>query len=406
MSRPVMRLVILACLAQPIIAFGSYGLMIAAERSGLSIFRNLERSLVFVDVPAYFRHADNAFAGQIPYRDDPIEYPILALPFVFLPRLIARTQGRFVIVFAIEMLAFSAALTAIVAGRISKTDPDRAVARRLAWFTAYFACLSPFVIGRYDVVPAFLAFAGAVAWFSSRSIAGGILSAVGTLTKVFPGVVAVTGIIGDLITSRPRRWKGGVAFGLTMIVGISAWFMIGGRGVVDSLRYHSERGIEVGSLASGFLWIVGRASGDSMRIVHDHESLNLVSSLSGRVAGWAILFQAVAMISTAGALALRKGRDPLRSSGAMLLAFVLFGKVLSPQYLIWVMPFVATISGPAGRLARPLFLVAAILTLVLYPWGAGGLRNLEGWAFVALNGRNLALLGTFATLTVLPSDES
>ncbi len=399
------RALLLATIAQAAIAIGSYGLMLLAERSGFAIFGNLERGLVFVDVPAYFEHANRAFAGLMPYRDDPIEYPILALPFIFAPRIVARTQAGFVIVFAIEMLAFSTVLNWVVAARIVRAEGAKRVPRRLAWLTGFFACVSPFVIGRYDMVPTFLAFASACAWFSARPTLGGWLAAVGALSKVFPGAVAIAGVVSDLSAGTRKQWRGGLTFAATMAIGVAIWLAIGGRGVLASLRYHSERGIEVGSLASGVLWILGRSSGETMRVIQDHSSLNLVTSLAAKVAESAILVQPAAMIVTVGMLWLRKGRDPLRGAGALVLAFILFGKVLSPQYLIWAMPFVVATGGSAGRWARPSFLVASVLTLILYPWGTGGLRGLEDWAFVALNLRNVALLATFLALVTRPSGE-
>ena len=42
---------------------------------------------------------------------------------------------------------------------------------RLAWMTAFWLPLAPFVVGRFDVVPAALAFASAVAWSEGRNAA-------------------------------------------------------------------------------------------------------------------------------------------------------------------------------------------------------------------------------------------
>jgi hypothetical protein len=100
------------------------------------------------------------------------------------------------------------------------------------------------------------------------------------------------------------------------------------------------------------------------------------------------------------------GRDPIRFSAAAILAFVIGGKVLSPQYLIWLVPFATAIGGRAGRVARPLFLVACLLTGLLYPWATGSLRSLQTWAFLVLNIRNVALLGVWVIWLRIPSDES
>ena len=434
MNRRSLAIVTGVALAQALIAVGSYGLMLVAERSGLGVFRTLERSLVFVDVPLYYTHANRTFAGQIPYRDDPIEYPIGALPFLYAPRLLAKTQSGFVVLFAAQMLAWNAALVAAVAARVAKTEGESSIPRRLAWLTAFFACVAPFVIGRYDAVPAFLGFVAACAWFGGLPGVGGGLAAVGALAKVVPGAVAMIGFLAEGVhwfrpgwiagwphpertvaaAPNPRSgrdrpilfiWTGTFFFIQVLAVGALAWIAIGREGVRDSLRYHSGRGIEIGSVASGLLWLDARVTGQSVAIVHDHDSLNLVTPRAATWSRFAILGQ-VGLMAAVGLLFLHgRGRDPLRFAGAAVLAFAIGGKVLSPQYLIWIMPFVAAIGGPAGRWARPLFLAASILTMILYPWGAGGLRGLEDWAFVTLNLRNSALLATFASLIALPSRE-
>ena len=51
-----------------------------------------------------------------------------------------------------------------------------------------------------------------------------------------------------------------------------------------------------------------------------------------------------------------RGSDQLQYALAALVGFVITGKVLSPQYLIWLTPFVAVLGGKVGASARPLFL--------------------------------------------------
>ena len=62
----------------------------------------------------------------------------------------------------------------------------REVPARLAWYTLFFAALYPVVGSRYDLAPAAVALAGALTWFGGRPVAGGLLTAAGTLLKVFP----------------------------------------------------------------------------------------------------------------------------------------------------------------------------------------------------------------------------
>jgi hypothetical protein len=58
----------------------------------------------------------------------------------------------------------------------------------------------------------------------------------------------------------------------------------------------------------------------------------------------------------------------LRGSAAAVAAFMAFGKVLSPQFLIWLIPLVPLVRGRRGVAAGGLFLLAMILTQLWFPY--------------------------------------
>jgi len=79
---------------------------------------------------------------------------------------------------------------------------------------------------------------------------------------------------------------------------------------------------------------------------------------------------------------------------ATILVFMLGYRVLSPQYMVWLLPF-------AALLPRSKVLVvgmACILTIYVYPFGAQGLIDLQTFPILVLALRNLMLFGLFAWL--------
>jgi hypothetical protein len=90
-----------------------------------------------------------------------------------------------------------------------------------------------------------------------------------------------------------------------------------------------------------------------------------------------------------------KPADTIRLSAAALLAYVIAGKVLSPQYLVWLIPFVAA-SGSAS--AHTVFLNCRVLTTAIYPWNFLGLVTFRLMPEAILLARNLGLVWLFTIL--------
>ena len=107
----------------------------------------------------------------------------------------------------------------------------------------------------------------------------------------------------------------------------------------------------------------------------------------------ALPIQVAALVAVAVHSAHARIAEPLRDATAALVAFIAFGKVLSPQYLIWLLRFVAALPEQYGRRARVLVLACCALTTLLYPWWLGRLVRQNSDAVLALNLRNTLLVG-------------
>ena len=99
---------------------------------------------------------------------------------------------------------------------------------------------------------------------------------------------------------------------------------------------------------------------------------------------------------------LRRGmREGVRYSGAAVLAFIVTSKVFSPQYLIWLMPYVAVLEEPISRWGRWIF-AAGCAAALLAPASLNHLPWTSPWIILAFNVKNAIFLWLLALLTFGP----
>ena len=81
----------------------------------------------------------------------------------------------------------------------------------------------------------------------------------------------------------------------------------------------------------------------------------------------------------------------------LIAAVVAFGKVLSPQFLIWLLPLVPLVAGDLGLAACGVFAASLIVTQLWFPYRYWHVVDLgaSGWLVLV---RDLLLVGLFAVL--------
>jgi hypothetical protein len=316
----------------------------------------------------------------VPYRDFPVEYPILALPFFVLPKLVAGGYSAYKLAFALEMLVANAIAVTLLLYRLPS-------ASRLLWYTGAFAAFCPLLLTRFDLLVMAWAFAALVAWQSGRPFLGGFLAGSGAMLKIVPGLAALG--MGDREKLRPTL----AGLSLALVSGLALWLGLGGEGVLRSFLYHAERGLEVESTYGGLAGLAALHWDLPHSWAYLHKSVEIQTPWSAGMSRLATLLQPLALCMVAWRAYRGGPDDSLRFVAAGILGFVIFGKVLSPQYLIWLLPFVAALSGRRGAVSRGLFLAASLMTSFLYPHHFSWFAEFRPEAFVILNLRNLLLLG-------------
>lgn len=348
---------------------------------------------IYGDVDLYSSYASRAIGGEIPYRDYTVEYPIGAFPLFLLPKLIARSDSAYRFLFGFEMFLCNVAAVLLVARQVRRAQGPVLVPARLGWYTLAFTSLCPLLVGRFDLAPTVVAFAASCAWASGRRGLGGSLAGVGALTKVFPGFSMAPFLIREIYDPGPHHARGSAGFLLTVLALFSIWLMIGRDGLASSFYVHGRRGFEIESVSAGLALALSKLAKINILIIDNFGSSNLYFEHYEIVLSIIPGIQFGALFLVAWVYLTRGRGDEFRYAAAALFAFLITGKVLSPQYLIWLLPFVAVLDGRAGAMVRPAFLISCVLTRLIYP-GPGflGLLSCRGWAIALLNGRNALLI--------------
>jgi len=345
---------------------------------------------------AIYRNAGEAILrGEIPYRDFFIEYPPGSLPTFVPPALLTSDKMGYISLFSSEMaLALVAALllTALAARRI-----DGAWILPAATFTAAAIMLYPVAVTRYDAVVA-LSLATAVL---CATLGGRYLS----LAYASLGLGAAAKLVPALATLPLATFRRGAARGYAVFLGVLALFfvpalLLAGSGFLVSFAYHANRGLQAESLAASILMKLGWVN----EVVFQYgafevrgRGVELASSLSLPVTGALLLVTAFFTYREH-----RRGRFGVqafpRHAAALILAFMLGSKVLSPQYVIWLLPLV-----PLGGIGvSAVFIAACWATTQVFPIHYGDLVNLRSPGPDLLLVRNLLLVLLWGLLLFLP----
>lgn len=387
-------------------AMGWVGAVLSCVLLAVSFYvlqRWLERGHIS-DVPLYRHYARLIRAGGVPYRDFAYLYPPASLPAVLLP---AYLPWSYPTAFAVLMGVCAAACVVVAATGLRAVGASgvRTVGALL------LIGVSPLVLGslfdtRFDLWPTLLALAAIVALLRERSLLTGGLIGLGFAAKLWPGVLLPLAVVYLW-----RRSSRGAAIRTVaaFVVVVAACFLpfafLAPRGLEESLRFQLERPLQVESLAAAVL-MAARHWGLTATLVtvngsrHTGQFLKGADTVLAANLSTVLEVAAVAGIWIAFASRRRIGQDDLlAAAAATLAALVAFDKVLSPQYLIWLVPFVALVRGRPGMAAGALLLVTLGLTQTWFPWHYLRLAfdHTAPWLWFLLV-RDLALVGLAVVL--------
>jgi hypothetical protein len=328
-----------------------------------------------VDTPVYQRYGNEIAHGHVPYRDFDLEYPPGALPMFALPGLVSHgghdqdVRPGFRRTF--ETLMWMCGALALIAMALTL----RVIGGAL-WSPLLFAALAPLALGtvilsRFDLWPALLAVGGITALVYARFRLGHVLLGIGAAAKFYPGVLLPLAVAYTWKTRGRREALVCLALAVAVFVLVFLPFVaLAPGGVWHSVSVQLGRPLQVESLGAALLLVAHNVFGFSLAGETSHGSQNVAGGAAHVLGVLTTLLQAGVLIWIWWSFA----RGPatavslVRASAAAVCAFVAFGKVLSPQFLIWLIPVVPLVRGRRGLWASGLLLAALVLTQVWFPF--------------------------------------
>ncbi len=233
-------------------------------------------------------------------------------------------------------------------------------------WAAFYVAVSPLLVGalivsRFDLWPALLATVAVILLAHDRHGWGWGFLGAAAATKLWPLVFVPVA----LVWSVRRGGRAAPLVGAALFSAVVLPFaVLSPGGVWSSVQGQFSRPMQVESLGAAFL-----KAYDSPNIVDSHGSQN--------IAGHHVLTAGIGVVQVAVLLALWAAFawGPLTATrftqytAASVCAFVAFGKVLSPQFLIWLVPLVPLVRGRRGFAAVGVLTAALVLTQTWFPRG-------------------------------------
>lgn len=358
------------------------------------------------DTVVYRQYGERIASGDVPYRDFGVEYPPGALVPLVLPALVSSTQARYDDAFEALMLVALAVACALIVISLEalRASPGRVIFSVGSFLTGV-VFLGPFALTRFDFYAAAITLAAVAAIVHRRTVLGPVLLGLSIATKIYPAVILPLLVI--------RTWKRdgrsaalrgtGLALGTVGVIYLP-FALQAPDGVIRSVWRQVGRPLQIESLASSVLLALHHAAGMPLGWASGSGSQNLTGPVStvasglttiAGVAALALVWARFARVDTGS------GARFVQYAAAATVAFVAFGKVLSPQFLVWLLAIVVLVPGVRGAIATILLLVACLLTRAWFPHSYWDLvKQFDPTASWLVLARDLLLVAVFAVLVV------
>lgn len=329
--------------------------------------------------------------GEIPYRDFALEYPPLAAVVFWVAGVMPgaySTAFSFLMLIALVLTVIPATLTA---RELGLSPPRQMVAGGVV-------ALCPILLGglvesRFDLVLVAL-----IAWMvwavvTDRMTTAWVLLALAVLVKVVPlafiPVLVIVHVRRHGVPNAVRSALMGLGVLAVVIIPLA---IAAPSGLWSSIAYHLDRPLQLEATGAAYLMSMRLLAGVPLAVQTSFGSQGLGGSAPDLIALISTVLLVVLIVAIAFTVLRLIASEPPRADSAIFvaavaattLALLVAGKVLSPQFLVWILPGVLLIRGRMGWSAAGVGVLALLATQAYFPR--------RYWELVALQQSEMALL--------------
>lgn len=365
---------------------------------GFEVFITIRNfSVQLGDLQVYYTVSKNIIVnGLLPYRDFPLEYPPLAIIPTIIPQLlclIGATQFEgFVVFFALQnlLMGWCMGRVVLITANVFLKAPRAVEVSQMYWLL--WGISLPIFLFRYDGFVALSTILFIYFIVTASPAVSGVWLAVGILVKIYPIVFFLPVMIYCVVNKQFRDLLLFLSgFSAVFVLGLGTTYLLVGNDLVTFLKYHQLRGIQIESVLGGFLLLWYKILDLPLNTVSNFGAIHLVTSRTQsllRIVSWGFPLSYLLLSGSIYRFFCKQNKVSfellLSALGAVLMLFLVFNKVLSPQYLIWLLPIVPFL--------RPkilyCFAVAFMITIFIYPGSYHRLVEMKFLWVVLLNVRN------------------
>ena len=323
----------------------------------------------FSDANGYWKRAHEIGFDYLPYKDFLWEYPpFAAVPLIFIP-LTARSLAAWDCAFV--AMTITVEYTAYLLMRRARPEVMSQVSNYWRLTVVPMGAIAWF---RLDFIPMLCAAIGVIAIASNRRYVAAAF--IGFGTKLWPLVFGIGMVL-------QRRWRDAIELGLWSIALLVGWYAFSAEGFKTFIDFRQGFGFQVESIPGSLLLLDGR------------ERLFRFGAVVVSDEGWGwvqvllqVIFFATPLLSIA--FAWRRQVNLVALLGAITCVMLLSTRLLSPQFLVWLAPFIVWLWPQVRRpgLIYGVAVWATLVTIQLYQY----YLNDSTPVVLILIGRNLLLV--------------